>query len=186
MTLVEALVGTVLALLLLGVLYNILIPTIRAATRLRQGIELQQSASMAMVKMSRAFSAAPPAGVSLADGGRAVAIHSKAEVDPNRRVIWDQQVRLLYQGGDRIYQADFSGRPAFPVGLDQPYRLASEDFAPAIAGATRQRPIADDVASLVISTPGPYQQPLYIELELVKPGAEPYKMRQAIYLRNTF
>lgn len=197
-TLLEVLVAAVLTLLVMGVAFGYLVPAWRASARIQTRVELQQSAVVALDRLTAELKTSAPGGVTLSDGvPRILAINPVEKVQGNGLVVWKSSYILYVFEGDRLERIEWPpGGPAASPSQQLPTRAKrlprSQLVAIASAGDVARRQVAGDVVDFSWTHPGSpdvFTQPLTFRLELsratsAQPQAERVVLQRSVHLVN--
>lgn len=206
-TLPEIIIGSVLMLLLLGLMFSFLVPAMRASVRVSQRTEIQQEAVCALNRLTGDLRLSSAGGISYfatgtTPGGGPVylGIMRIADVDAQGHQIWEQALYVYCwekQGAPLIRKiwTPAISFPAMPILMTNTPTRVSETILIAIAthpGITRQE-LAHNVSEFKITgavSGGTVSSPLELFISLARTGAtgsttpESFKLSYTLSLKN--
>lgn len=190
LTLVELLVGFTLTVLLIGLLFQFLIPALKISRRTTLRAEMQQQATLAMREMTSELEQTTVFGTSISPDSTVVAVHPIVEVSQNGRRIYADHLVVYVFDEERheivrgIWQS--GGDP----GTESPRRLSSQELSGIDSQLSKKRVIVDEVAEFELTHSGEnsfLQLPLLCKLVLKEPeesGSRQFELVRSISPRN--
>ncbi len=198
-TLPEILVAGVLALLVLGLGFGYLVPSLRAAAKFRERSHLQQQAQVIVAKIQQAAQQTSPAGFSWSEEPSVAMAFNPAEDLQvlHGVVIWSQRYEFFWRNPeDRtlrnlrwpLGEGVLSGDEHLPV---RAKRLSPLRLVEIISELESSKVLSSDVRNLSLDqqgTEGELRLPVFVTLELgretVQPGQESWQiLRQRFALQ---
>lgn len=187
-SLLETLVGAFLLLLLLTVMFQILVPMSKGSVRGAQQSELQQSAVLALDRLTRDLEACPPAGITLGAGDR-YACHRLVDVAADGSQMLSTDLVLVWwdRTTGRLWRRVWPPEP--PVLGRTP--LSNQIFTPTDAELVQltvqpARLLTANVKEFQL-TLAPSQAVLHLVLEKASPDGKPaesYQLDRRVALPN--
>lgn len=190
LTLVELLVGFTLTVLLLGLLFQFLIPALKISRRTTLRAEMQQRATLAMREMVSELEQTTVFGTSISPDSHTVAVHPIVEVSQNGRRIYADH--LIVYAFDPQRQEIVRGlwRNGADPGTESPRRLSAAELDGIDGQLSQDRVMVDDVEEFELTHSGDtsyLQLPLLCRLvlkESEESGSRQFELIRSISPRN--
>lgn len=156
-TLAEVLVAGALGLMLMVLLFQFLVPTMRASVRGATRVELQQMAVIALNKISADLQNTAPAGLSLSTTPPvSMGIVRISTVMGDGRQVWEQKMIVYGLQGDRLIRKEFPpGAASVTFSANAPVRVSASTLAGIAAEVSgKEQTIASGVMLFNVATAG--------------------------------
>lgn len=188
LSLAETLVGVTLALLVLGILFQVLGPTTELTARETERIELQQRGTVALRRLSTDLERSAPAGVAagVPTPGSVLTIHQLRGLTAQGTQDWEDLLRVYIwnSSSQELSRQEWPPGPTLSqlIRSDVPFRPGAGDLVS--LGQHRflkSRTICRGLTQFEVEL----GQPMLVKLELEGPKQQSLEMTRRIYLRNS-
>ena len=190
MTLVELLVGFTLAVLLLGLAYQFLVPALKISSRTTLRAESQQGGTLALRQMVGEMERSNLFGISFSPGVPAVAVHPVEEVTPTgERVYADHLIVYKFDKASGVIKR-FRWRNGSDPSVDGPRKLTPTELTQAENYAVDGRVVARNVEDFEFTHSGSgtlVQMPLLARIKMreqTESGMRSFELIRTVSLRN--
>lgn len=191
LTLLEVIIAASLGLLLLGALFQVVIPSMKVTLGRSARAEIELSAALAIGKLVGDLESSAPAGLSLRETApKAVAIHPIADVKPDGGVRWEPWLIVYVLDGDRLVRKRWPEEASETVPQTRPWRVTSERLGVIARARSRNaRTVAIGVTDFQVGYAGlAGTQPLRLRIGLerqVRDPPEAFTLTRDLHLRQS-
>ncbi len=193
MTLIEVLVAGTLGLVLLGLLFGLLVPSLRVSDRSRVGGELRQSASVIMHKLQNLAARSSPEGFSWkSSSATVVGFNLVDRLQNDGELIWRRDYEMVWwdDNAQTLLHGVYAPTDTLLQNPARPKRLDPTTLAGVVSGLTDPEVWARGVTRFTMEHgggPEDLRQPVVFTLELEQESSDgmvSYKSRASILLVN--